>query len=545
MKLLNFINEEADNTNTTLILVFIGISALANSLLIMFVSEVVQNAVDSKLQAIDFIFYLIIVAVYAYAFRYGYGQSFCLLEEIVRKIRVRIIDKIRSINLSYIEKLDRSELYTRLAQDTNLISQNNFILLEVVVSIMVLFFSLLYIAWLSLITSLFITIIIGSLFLLYITIGEKVSHILQIANRKEKEFFSSVIHMLDGFKEIKMNRHKSAEMLDDIEILSIETEELKKEAGRQQTGSILFFRTVFFIMLALVVFVIPVLDIVQVNTLPKIAVMVLAIWGPTLKLVTFLPILSRTNLAIDNLRELESKLDIAFINNQQEHHVSALMPATCEFKTIIRLESIHYAYIDKHGSTLFSIGPINMEVKKGEIVFIVGGNGSGKSTLLKVITSLYAKTSGKIYLDREEVDNAMVADYRELFSIIFTDFHLFDKLYGLGQIDERKIRELLKLMQLTDKTEYQAGRFTNLDLSTGQKKRLAFVAALLEEKSIYILDELAADQDPQFRKYFYEELLQNLKVQGKTIIAVTHDDHYFHTADRILKMEYGQLVDYS
>lgn len=546
MKLLNFINEETDNANKNQILVMIVISSLVNSLLIVFISSAAQKVTENSLQTADFIFYITAVILYAYVLRYAFFQSFDVLEEIVRKIRIRIIDKIRSINLSYIENLDRAELYSRLSEDTNAISRNNFALLEAVQAAILIVFNFVYLTWVSPILSISLVLVIFPVLLIQINNNnKKLSGKLHVAGKKESSFFYHVMELLDGFKEIKMNRHKNAELLSDIEVLSKQTEELKKDVNRQQTDAVIFFRSSFFILLATIVFVMPTVGIVDPHTVYKITIVVLLIWGPLVRIVTFLPSLSRSNVAIDNLRALESKLDIAFINNQQEHYVSAFMPVTCEFKQTIRLENVSYAYTDKYGSTSFSIGPINMEVQKGEIIFIVGGNGSGKSTLLKVITSLYAKTTGSIYLDSQKVEDSMIADYRELFSIIFTDFHLFDKLYGLGEIDERRIRELLKLMQLTDKTEYQEGRFTEQDLSTGQKKRLAFVAALLEEKPIYILDELAADQDPQFRKYFYEELLQNLKAQGKTIIAVTHDDHYFHTADRILKMEYGQLVEYS
>jgi putative ATP-binding cassette transporter len=172
----------------------------------------------------------------------------------------------------------------------------------------------------------------------------------------------------------------------------------------------------------------------------------------------------------------------------------------------------------------------------------VGGNGSGKSTLLKLLTGLYYPTTGYLDLNRDQIEKTQYASYRELFGIVFTDFHMFDKLYGLSEIDEKQVKGLLRLMQLDKKTKYREGEFSQLDLSTGQKKRLAFVTAVLENKPIYIFDELAADQEPQFRQYFYEVVLNDLKKQGKTIIAVTHDDNYFHIADRVLKMEYGRLL---
>ena len=169
----------------------------------------------------------------------------------------------------------------------------------------------------------------------------------------------------------------------------------------------------------------------------------------------------------------------------------------------------------------------------------MGGNGSGKSTLLKVISGLYYSSTGSVFINGKEID---IAQYRYLFSAIFTDFHLFDRLYGLTQdIDQKKLNNLLKIMELDHKLSYKDNRFTTLDLSTGQKKRLAMVVSMMEDKPIYIFDEWAADQMPHFRDYFYYYLLPDLRNKGKSVIAVTHDDDYYHTADRVLKMDYGHL----
>ena len=140
------------------------------------------------------------------------------------------------------------------------------------------------------------------------------------------------------------------------------------------------------------------------------------------------------------------------------------------------------------------------------------------------------------------MDNSNYLEYRELFSAIFYDFHLFDKLYGLEKVDPGRIYELLEVMQLERKTEFRDNRFTRQNLSTGQRKRLALIVTLLENKPVFIFDEWAADQDPQFKDYFYNELLKKLKADGKTVIAVSHDDRYFHLADRVIKMDYGKFV---
>jgi putative ATP-binding cassette transporter len=131
---------------------------------------------------------------------------------------------------------------------------------------------------------------------------------------------------------------------------------------------------------------------------------------------------------------------------------------------------------------------------------------------------------------------------RDQISIIFADFHLFRRLYGLGEQDPDRIGALLRDMQIDQKTGIRGDSFTTIQLSTGQRKRLALIVALLEDKPVMIFDEWAADQDPPFRRKFYEEILPGLKAKGKVVICVTHDDRYFEIADRRLKMEFGRIV---
>ena len=158
----------------------------------------------------------------------------------------------------------------------------------------------------------------------------------------------------------------------------------------------------------------------------------------------------------------------------------------------------------------------------------MGGNGSGKTTLLKLFTALYRPIEGCIRVDGAEIVAANVQSYRNLFSAIFSDFHLFDKLHGLRDAAPERVDQLLRLMEISSKTAFGDGRFTTILLSTGQRKRLALVVSYLEDKPVYIFDEVAADQDPHFRRYFYDTLLPELKRAGKTVVVVSHDDRYFH-----------------
>lgn len=173
----------------------------------------------------------------------------------------------------------------------------------------------------------------------------------------------------------------------------------------------------------------------------------------------------------------------------------------------------------------------------------MGGNGSGKSTLAKLITGLYVPDSGEIRLNGISIDDGNREMYRQLFSTVFADFYLFDRLVGLQQVDlDERAKMYLDRLQLSDKVVVRDGKLSTTALSQGQRKRLALLTAYLEDRPIYLFDEWAADQDPLFREIFYQQLLPELKQRGKAVLVISHDDRYFHLADRLLKLDYGQIV---
>lgn len=178
------------------------------------------------------------------------------------------------------------------------------------------------------------------------------------------------------------------------------------------------------------------------------------------------------------------------------------------------------------------------------MTFIVGGNGSGKSTLAKLITGLYVPQAGSLTLNDERIDHENIEWFRQNTSAIFTDFHLFDDYLGFDRPDlDDEVRRYLRMLKIDDKVTVDDGHLSTVALSQGQRKRLALVTALLEDRPIYLFDEWAADQEPQFRDTFYREILADLAARGKTVIVITHDDRYFDIADRLIKLEVGQVVE--
>jgi putative pyoverdin transport system ATP-binding/permease protein len=231
-------------------------------------------------------------------------------------------------------------------------------------------------------------------------------------------------------------------------------------------------------------------------------------------------------------------------NDALMKHFQAITDGIKELKfKQIEIHQATHSYQHAEEDTTFTLGPIDLTLHPGELVFIVGGNGSGKSTLAKLLTGLYVPDSGEIRLDGAVIDDLNRELYRQLFSTVFADFYLFDRLLGLQLADvDTQAQTYLEQLQLTHKVSVQNGKLSTTALSQGQRKRLALLTAYLEDRPIYLFDEWAADQDPFFREIFYQQLLPELKQRGKAVLVISHDDRYFHLADRVLKLDYGKII---
>ena len=539
MHIIDFYKKEKTTSGID-ILVMACTSGLSNGSLlaiITFAAKAVSR--DSEGGSFRYlILFIISLLSFIMGKRYALKHATIVIEGLIKKVRTRITNKIRQSELLFFENIEKSHIYTRINQDTNFISQSALLIINSCQSALILVFCLFYIAWLSKL-AFFITVgaIIAAV-IIYLMYRKEVNHLLQGITDKETELFESLTHIVDGFKELKVNRRKSDHVFTHFKDISDSTEKIKVKAGIAFITDFVYSQTFFYILIAILVFLLPIFVDTYSEVIIKLVMAVLFIIGPVEMVVGVIPVLARANVAVGNLYKLEELID----------KEGGIIPQTeqAPFQPIesfreIRIDKATFNYKDKDEKVLFHLGPIDLSIKSGEIVFLVGGNGCGKSTLLKLLSGLYYPSSGVLYLDDDVLSKPIYPSYRELFSLIFADFHIFDRLYGFGEVDTKKVNDLIKLMELDKKTQYVDGKFTETNLSTGQRKRLALIAAFLEDKPIYMFDEVAADQDPEFRAYFYNELLLDLKKRGKTVIAATHDDKYFHVADRVLKMEYGKI----
>jgi len=537
IKLIEFFFEDSSVSKKSIILLTIlaGLFAGVFVFIINRTALVVYKNVTYEFPYI--LFFMTTTTILYLTKKESFIRSIKVTEELVRKKRVQLIHKIRNTDLDFLEKTGNSEIYVRLTDNINIISQSIPIFITSLDSLFTVAGVCIYCAFMSFESLICMLFYVLLTIIIFYSKYNQAQKIFAIADKKESEYSETLNGMLFGFKQIKVNHTKNDKLFEDITDIGRESETLKAE-GIINIFLVSFFTdTLYFVMLGLFIFVFPFLFGLNQAILPNIIIAILFIYSPLSYIYKFAPHIVMSNLAIEKINKLEMQLDEVNIKYSQPEIILN------DFNKI-ELSSASFSYIDQENQRTFKLGPVDLSIHKGDILFIVGGNGSGKSTLLKLLIGLYKTDDpGYILLDDTKLSIERYPEYGELFSIIFTDFHLFRKLYGIEHVDQNELNQLIQKMSLEKKTKYVNGKFTNIDLSTGQKKRLAYIAAIMEDKPIYIFDEWAADQDPEFREYFYTTIIQELRGSGKTVIAVTHDDRYFEYSDYLIKLDDGKIIE--
>jgi putative ATP-binding cassette transporter len=543
-ELLDFFNDNSEISKGRIIFftVLTGVSYNLILVVINHASEIAYIGDVKDTGTIRYFFmFITLCALYILAYTNSIINMLMMAEEVIQNVRVKLISKIQHTELYHLEEIGTSKIDTQIAKDTELISQGFRYLMATFNSGVMAIGTLFYVLVIS--PSAFLIILLLSTVGVIVYKQNYTQNLekLKLSRKTEAEFFHSLNDVISGFKELKVNYQKNQDIFTDATKIAKLTQELRISAENSLAWNQAVVLIFYFLIVAVTLFILPSYGLITSWDISSIITLLIFIYQPIITFLRSVPNIMLISVAIKNLNQLESKLDTQDVANSG----IMLYDVPTNFEKIV-LNSVRFQYKDKDGSVLFAAGPINLTIQQGETIFVVGGNGSGKSTILKLLTGLYYPLEGgSIALDDEILDKTNYQAYRELFSIIYTDFHLFEKLYGLKSINEQEITQLLRKMEIYKKTQFINGKFTNLDLSTGQKKRIAYIVAMLDNKQICIFDEWAADQDPRFRRFFYEHLIKELKDMGKTVIAVTHDDKWFDKADRILKMEEGKLVKYS
>lgn len=512
-------------------------SALSRGMILATVNVAVADTTAGNpnlLHIAEFVGFLVLFLGMNY---YSTTRAKMVIERMMQRLRLDICDKLLFTGLDFIENRGTGPLYARLTQDVNYLTASALTIVVALQSAVLILFCIIYIGWLTWIGMIAMLVTILAAVVIYYAQDEVATDNLVKVRAKEAEFFESLGDLLKGFKEIKLNRSKHADVGLWVRHISDAYRTLSVGTEIMYIRSFLTSEIFLFSLVAFLVFVLPYVFTTDTTTVFQFLAAVLFLTGPLESLVKSIPALTRARVALDRVTEMSDELDSAISEGENRE----LEVTPMQFDQI-SLEGVEYRFATHQSDDYFDLGPIDLRLKKGEVLFFVGGNGSGKTTLAKILTGLYRPVAGRVCVDGKTVANEDYQAYREMFTTVFGDFHLFQRVFGLKDIDAAAFNDLLKELQLDAKTHFEDGRFSTINLSTGQRKRLAYAICYMEDRDIFVFDEFAAEQDPTFRQYFYEVLLPTLKERGKTVIAVTHDDAYFHACDRIVKMDYGQIV---
>ncbi len=539
MPLLRFLAPDQETQRR--ILIDASVSGVANSALLM----VTNMAASKGGSLVQMALFGLLFALYVFCFRSCFNRVTQLFEQALERQRISIANTIRALDLRGLDQLQQTTVYNRLTQQTTIISDAAGVLAASLQSAVLVVFTAAYLASMSIPAFLLTTLVIGGGILIYVARSAEVNAGMRETSEREMGFFASIGDLLGGFKELKLSKRRSDALFDRLAGEANAVRLLKVRTADMFNTNYIFAYSLFYALIGVLVFVMPAHQTGGSADVMRLTAIVLFVIGPLSTVIAGIPALSKSTLAATEIASLQDEIARLDQGTSGQNASSGDVAATPKNQTpptafsTIELKGVGFHYDGQ--AERFGVGPMNLTVHSGETLFITGGNGSGKSTLLKLLCALYRPDAGQHLLDGIPIEQVGLQNYREMFSAIFSDFHLFKTLDGSDGVDPVTVQALLQLMQIDSKTRFEGGGFSTLNLSTGQRKRLALVVALLENRPVMIFDEWAADQDPEFRRYFYEHLLGDLKRKGKTIIAVTHDEHYLHHADRIAKMEYGRI----
>jgi len=464
-------------------------------------------------------------------------------------LRLRFIRQVLSLPLKRIEEIGGADLMASLTEDVERIAASLRKLATLFLNGAMVLGAGFYLAWLSWKLLLVLVLLMAGGLLIYrmplyqLGLLDKYWERLRDGWDRLLNNFHALTH---GTKELLIHRERRENFF--LESVQPTARRLRDDAIRGNTIRNLFFRAgdvLYLAVLGLMLFVLPSIMTIEQHVLMGYVMAGLFVLTPMASLINFGPDFGDALVAVRRVK----RLGVSLVG-EPEHELGKsgsldqeVWAGQSSTAPLLRLEGVTYRYRRELDDEEFVLGPLTLDLYQGEITFITGGNGSGKTTLLKLVCGLYQPEEGRIFWKGVEVTDQNREAFRQHFSVVFYDFYLFETLVGLkSPTMDGRADAYLERLHLHKKVSFNNGKLSTLELSQGQRKRLALLTAYMEDRPVYMFDEWAADQDPLFREVFYREILRELKASGKTLLVITHDDSWYGQADRVVKLQGGQVV---
>lgn len=471
----------------------------------------------------------------------GYFQrlrAFNLITTITRALRERMSRLVLRANIDFLISSPHGQVYAAMTGEVGVLSGAVMNIVEAIGAILVLVIAipyLFYVSWSAGIASV-IALVMGVVG--FALLDRPARRYGLKSSQAFAQYCDRVGDMLGGWKELRLRgTRRDALEAETLRVIS-EQIETKMKAEKLFSASTGIGQSAVIMLLCFVVIAVPLLQGGDTTAMFQVLTIIFLVNGPTETLFSILPRFSRAENAYFKIQMVEKSLKAAQSLALMSDHAPMRQFAEIELCGV----EANVRELEKPDAVPFHLGPVSLKFKPGETVFICGGNGSGKTTLLSLITGLRHPEQGEILLDGVPLNDETTAAYRELYSGVFSGFHLFDRAFGMPPEELAELERRVDQLGLSQRVQLLGDKFSSTSLSAGQSRRMALSVALAEKRPIIVLDEFAADQDPANRAFFYDVLVPELTASGRLVLAVTHDDHQFHKCDRLIKMEGGRVV---
>lgn len=522
--------------STPLLIVLSLLSGGANAMVIFLVS----SALFSNIELVYQLYYFALSF-----FLYILGRKVLQTKlmrvsiDIIHDLRVRMVEKVFLTSYQKFENLDRGRVYATLNDDIFELGQSANIIAQLIIWVVTIVGVFVYLSIITFWATVVTILVVVAMVILYGIASRKTRGYFEDARDTRNVYMGLLNGLLNGFKELSLQMNKKREYKDDIENTSDIFRKKISRAILKFINASIIGESMLIVVLGAVAFAIPrIFPDISTFTLMSFIIIILYLIGPINGILNSIPTVVRIFVCWNRVKTFEQDIPA----NIDVKRLKEFQPRP---KSVEKIEAkdVVFEYESENEEERFKVGPLDFNTKKGEITFIIGDNGSGKTTLAKLLTGLYIPHQGKIEIEsncKKTVDTD--GSLGEYFSAVFEDSHLFSKLYNVNlEGREKEVQNNIETLWLKDKVNVEDNAFSTLGLSSGQRKRLALLRCYLENSPIYLFDEVAADQDPQFRKFFYRNLLVRMKKRGKIVIAITRDEHYFDVADKVIKMDMGKI----
>ncbi|PHM46117.1 Cyclic peptide transporter [Xenorhabdus mauleonii] len=462
-----------------------------------------------------------------------------LAQATIFSLRLSLSNKILRAPLKKLQKLGRHGLLAVLTKDVDVFVHSFMLAPSVFGNITLILACFSYLAWIS--WQLFVILAVLSLSLMYLFyLWEKYPLRLMTQMRDQVDkIYLNFQSLIDGSKELQLNKQKGNLFVEKVIAPAAKVfQKICVKANSSYAWVLNASSVAFYIIIGVIIFIVPIWLPQEPSTLFTVSLLVLFLSGPISEVIGAIPELREAEVSLNKMRRLDSELEEAL-----SKQIEGPCPFSKHQPVTLELSNVVHHYTTDREDRQFALGPLSLKISQGEIVFIVGGNGSGKTTLAMLLVGLFEQESGSVLLNGVPVTSENNEHYRQYFSAVFSDYHLFEQLLNSDKDVTEKATHYIESLNMGHKVKIVDGGFSTTNLSAGQRKRLALVSAYLEDRPFYLFDEWAADQDPVFKRLFYTELLPELKSKGKTVIVISHDDAYFDIADRVIKLEDGNIKE--